>query len=158
MSSQMIRHEGNRTTGMRDLDLDGDGVIDVGTGSKNPIYAIDMGSRSSVITWYKAGFKLLWRYPFVFIGIGLFIRFVIVPIAFVAPVALLRNNPTTLTNKQAGGELEAMTNNLVVNTREIVGSTLDNTQKRQVKENEAKSDRATGSDLLPKAKVVFVEN
>lgn len=155
MAGQMMRHAGTPVTGMRDLDLDGDGIIDVGTGSKNPVYGIDMGSRSSVITWYKAGFELACRYPFVFIGIGLFIRFVIVPIAFTAPVALLRNNPTTLTNKQAGGELEAMTNNIVVNSREIIGSTLDKTQDRQIKENEDKSNRKTGEGLIPKAKVAF---
>jgi len=158
MSSKMIRHEGTRTTGMRDLDLDGDGAIDVGTGSKNPIYGIDMGSRSSVITWYKAGGKLAWRYPITFLAVGLFIRFVMIPIIFTAPVAAFRNTPTILTNKQAGGELEALTNNLVVNTRGIVGSTLDNTQNRQVKENEAKSDRKTGSDLFSNTKVTFVDN
>jgi len=156
--SQMSRHTGTPVTGMRDLDLDGDGVIDVGTGSKNPIYGIDMGSRSSVITWYKAGGKLAWRYPLTFIGIGLFIRFVMIPIIFTAPVAAFRNTPTILTNKQAGGELEALTNNLIVNTRGIVGSTLDNTQNRQVRENESKSDRKTGSDLFPKAEVRFIEN
>jgi hypothetical protein len=158
MSSQMIRHEGIRPTGMRDLDTDRDGVLDIGTSSDRPVYAIDTNTRFSIWILFKATLKVAWLYPFSFTLFCLVIRFVIYPIVVTTPVALLRNNPTTLTDKQAGGELNALVNNTVVGARGLTGSTFDAVQNRQVKENESASDRTTGSDLMPKAKVVFTSN
>lgn len=84
--------------------------------------------------------------------------FVVRPIVFTAPVALLRNNPKQLTTAEAGGELNALTNNVVVGVRGFTGTALEATQEAQIKANTENSDRRPAENLMPKAKVTFVEN
>lgn len=84
--------------------------------------------------------------------------YVIRPIIFTAPVALLRNNPKVLTEKEAGGELNALVNNTVVGVRNFTGTALDATQEAQIKANTQNSDRRPAENLVPKARVTFVEN
>jgi len=155
--SAMVRYE-NRARNMRDLDPDGDGELEVGTTSDRPRYVIDCNTRRAIWVWYKAGFKLLWFFPFAFIGTALFFNYVIRPIAFTAPIALIRNNPRPLTETEAGGELNAATNNLIVGFRSFAGTSLEAVQESQSKFNVQKSNTRHAENLIPKAKVVFVEN
>lgn len=156
MASQITRYE-NPVRNTREIDVDSDGVIDGFKSSDRPRYSVDCNRRASIWTWYKAGFKLLWFYPFSFAAIALFGWYVVRPIAFTAPVALLRNNPKVLTEKEAGGELNAATNNIVVGIRSFTGSTLESVQESQIKANEQNSDRRPADSLMPKTRVVFVE-
>jgi hypothetical protein len=155
--SNLTRYE-NRTKNMHDIDRDGDGQIEVGNTSARPVYAIDCNRRGAIWIWYKAGFKLAWFYPFAFIACFLFFNYVVRPIALTAPVALIRNNPRPLTETEAGGELNAATNNLIVGFRSVAGSGLESAQESQAKINAQKTNTRPMENLVPKAKVVFVEN
>lgn len=151
--SGITRYE-NRAKNMHDLDPDMDGKLEVGTTSDRPVYGVNCNTRFGIWIWFKAGLKLLWIYPFSMVLFLLTIRYVIYPIVTTAPVALLRNNPKVLTEKEAGGELNALINNTVVNARDIGGSVLDSAQDRQIKVNTENSDRRP--ELTPKARVTFI--
>lgn len=153
----MVPYE-NRARNMRDIDRDGDGKIEGFKTSDRPRYVIDCSSRGAIWVWYKAGFKLLWFFPFAFVGSALFFNYVVRPIAFTAPVALIRNNPRSLTEIEAGGELNAATNNVIVGFRAFTGTSLEAGQEAQAKLNAQKSNTRPAENLIPKAKVVFVEN
>lgn len=155
--SGIVRYE-NHAKNMRELDPDGDNILEVGTTSDRPVYAVNCNRRSSIITWYKSGFKLAWYYPWSFGLAFLIVWFILRPMIFTAPVALLRNNPKILTEKEAGGELNAWTNNAVVNLRGFAGASLEAVQDRQIKTNTENSDRRPAENLIPKAKVTFVDN
>ena len=157
MAGQLTRYE-NRAKNMHDLDPDGDDILEVGTSSDRPVYGINTKKRSAILTWYKAGFKLAWYYPVSFGCVFLFFWFVLRPMVLTAPVALFRSNPKILTEREAGGELAAWTNNTLVNLRGVTGTALEATQEAQIKQNTANSDRRPAENLVPKAKVVFVEN
>lgn len=155
--SGIVRYE-NQARNMRDIDRDGDGVLDVGNSGDRPVYAIDCNRRGAILVWYKAGFKLLWFFPVAFISSWLFFLYVIRPIALTAPVALIRNNPRPLTEVEAGGELNAATNNLVVGARSFLGSASEAGQEAQAKLNAQKSNTRPAENLIPKARVTFIEN
>ncbi len=155
--SGLTRYE-NRAKNMHEIDPDRDGRIEVGNTSDRPVYAIDCSRRGAIWTWYKAGFRLAWYFPFAFIGCALFFNYVIRPIALTAPVALIRNNPRPLTETEAGGELNAATNNLVVGFRAFAGSGLESAQESQARLNAQKSNERPAENLFPKARVEFVEN
>jgi hypothetical protein len=155
--SNLTRYE-NQARNTRDIDRDGDGQIDGFNSRDRPVYAIDCSRRGAIWVWYKAGFKLMWFFPFAFIGAGLFLNYVIRPIVFTAPVALIRNNPRALTETEAGGELNAATNNLVVGFRAFAGNGFESAQETQAKLNAQKSNTRPAENLIPKAKVTFVEN
>lgn len=157
MATQITRYE-NPARNMRDIDPDRDGQIDGFPTSDRPRYSIDCNTRWSIWIWFKSGFKLVWFYPISFTMFCLFMWFVVRPIVFTAPVALLRNNPKQLTTAEAGGELNALTNNLVVGVRSFTGTALEATQEAQIKANTENSDRRPAQNLIPRAKVTFVEN
>lgn len=157
MASQITRYE-NPARNMHNLDPDMDGKLEVGTTSDRPVYGVNCNRRNAIITWYQAGFKLAWYYPFSFGLAFLIVWFIFRPIVFTAPVALFRNNPKVLTEKEAGGELNAATNNFIVGVRGFAGTSLEAVQESQIKSNTQNSDRRPMENLVPKAKVVFVEN
>ncbi len=153
----IVRYE-NQARNMRDIDLDGDGKLEVGNTSDRPVYGIDCNRRSSIWIWFKSGLKLAWFYPISFALFCLTMWYVIRPIVITTPVALLRNNPKILTEKEAGGELNALVNNTVVGVRGFTGTSLEAVQESQIKANTENSDRRPAESLIPKARVVFVEN
>ena len=155
--SGMTRYE-NQVRNTRDVDIDGDGQIDGFNSRDRPRYAIDCNTRSSIWVWFKSGFKLAWFYPISFTMFCLCMWFVVRPIVFTAPVALLRNNPKQLTTAEAGGELNALTNNVVVGVRGFTGTALEATQEAQIKANTENSDRRPAANLVPKAEVRFIDN
>lgn len=155
--SNLTRYE-NQARNTRDIDRDGDGQIDGFNSRHRPVYAIDCSRRGAIWTWYKAGFRLAWYFPFAFLGCYLFFNYVIRPIVFTAPVALIRNNPRPLTEIEAGGELNAATNNLVVGARSFLGTASESAQESQAKLNAQKSNTRPAENLVPKATVQFVEN
>lgn len=155
--SNLTRYE-NQARNTRDIDRDGDGQIDGFNSRDRPVYAIDCNTRSSIWVWFKSGFKLAWFYPISFTIFCLCMWFVVRPIVFTAPVALLRNNPKQLTTAEAGGELNALTNNVVVGVRGFTGTALEATQEAQIKANTENSDRRPAANLVPKAEVRFIDN
>jgi hypothetical protein len=155
--SNLTRYE-NQARNTRDIDRDGDGQIDGFNSRDRPVYAIDCSRRGAIWVWYKAGFKLLWFFPFAFLGAGLFFNYVIRPIVLTAPVALIRNNPRPLTETEAGGELNAATNNLVVGFRAFAGSGLESAQESQARLNAQKSNERPAENLIPRAEVRFIDN
>lgn len=157
MAGQMVPYE-NRVRNMRDIDRDGDGKIEGFKTSDRPRYSVDCNTRFSIWIWFKSGLSLAWYYPVSFVIFCLCMWFVARPVIFTAPVALLRNNPKILTEKEAGGELNALTNNVVVGVRSFAGTALESAQESQIKANTQNSDRRPAENLIPKAKVVFVEN
>jgi len=155
--SNFIRYE-NRARDTHDIDRDGDGQIDGFNSRDRPVYAIDCSRRSAIWIWFKSGFKLAWFYPISFTMFCLCMWFVVRPIVFTVPVALLRNNPKRLTTTEAGGELNALTNNVVVGVRDFTGTALEATQEAEIKANTENSNTRPAENLIPKAKVTFVEN
>jgi hypothetical protein len=155
--SNLTRYE-NRARNTHDIDPDHDGKIDGFKTSDRTRYNIDCNSRWSIWIWFKSGLKLAWFYPFSFALFCLTMWYVIRPIVFTAPVALLRNNPKVLTEKEAGGEFNALVNNTVVGVRGFTGTALDATQEAQIKANTQNSDRRPAENLVPKARVEFVDN
>ena len=155
--SNLTRYE-NRTRNTHDIDPDHDGKIDGFKTSDRPRYNLDCNSRWSIWIWFKSGLKLAWFYPFSFALFCVVVWYIFRPLIFVTPVAAFRNNPKVLTEKEAGGEFNALINNTVVGVRGFAGTSLEAVQERQIKANTENSDRRPAENLIPKAKVVFVEN
>ena len=155
--SGMTRYE-NQVRNTRDVDIDGDGKVDGLPTGRAPIYALDLSKPSSVLTWGRATVAMFWWQFWAFSAFCLFGWFVLRPMALTAPVALFRSNPKILTEGEAGGELAAWTNNTLVNLRGFTGTALEATQEAQIKANTKNSDRRPAENLIPKAKVQFVEN
>jgi hypothetical protein len=157
MSSNLSRYE-NQVRNTRDVDIDGDGKVDGLPTGRAPIYALDLSKPSSVLTWGRATVAMFWWQFWAFSAFCLFGWFVLRPMALTAPVALFRNNPKILTEREAGSEIGAWTNNTLVGLRGLAGTTLEATQEAQIKQNSANGDRRPAENLVPKAKVQFVDN
>jgi hypothetical protein len=153
--SNLTRYE-NRARNTHDIDPDHDGKIDGFNTGDRPVYAVNCNTRSGIWVWFKSGFKLLWFYPFSFSLFCIVVWFIFRPLVFVTPVAAFRNNPKILTEKEAGGEFNALINNTVVGVRGFAGASLEAVQERQIKANTENAERRP--DLVTKAKVVFVDN
>ncbi len=153
MSRQLARYE-NQVSGTRDID--GDHRVDgLGTGGA-PVYELDLNKTTAVIGYGQLTLSMLRHQPIAFIAGVLFFFFVIAPIALTAPVALFTNKPMVLTKTQAGGSLEAHTNNLTIGFRSILGSVTEGVQTNQIKTNTGNADKKPSENLIPRAKVVFV--
>jgi hypothetical protein len=153
MSRQLTRYE-NQVSGTRDID--GDHRVDGRRTSGAPVYELDLSKATAVIGYGRLTLSMLRWLPAWFIGGLLFFFFVIVPIALTAPIALFTNKPMVLTKTQAGGSLEAHTNNLTIGFRSILGSVSEGVQANQIKTNTGNADKKPSENLIPKAKVVFV--
>lgn len=155
--SKIVRYE-NQARNTRDIDRDDDGRVDGFNTSRPPVYALDLSKPSSVLTWGRATVAMFWWQFWAFSAFCLFGWFVLRPMALTAPVALFRSNPKILTEREAGGELAAWTNNTLVNLRGFTGTALEATQEAQIKANTENSDRRPAESLIPKAKVTFVDD
>jgi hypothetical protein len=154
MSRQLTRYE-NQVSGTRDID--GDHRVDGRRTSGAPVYELDLNKATAVIGYWQLTLSMLRWLPVWFIGGLLFVGYVVIPIITTAPVALFTNKPMTLTEKEAGGDLKAHTNNLTVGFRSFLGSATESIQARQIQANNtADSSRKPSGDLILKSKVVFV--
>lgn len=153
--TRIIRYE-NQVQGTRDRD--GDHIADGGNSSDAPTYEISVARKSAVIGWGQLTLSLLRWQPIAFICFILFLGYVVKPIVFTVPVALFTNKPVVLTEKEAGGELNAAANNFTVGVRTFIGSAAEGVQTQQVKANAGKGDSRPAEDFVPKATVVFAEN
>ena len=153
--TKIIRYD-NPVQGTRDID--GDNIVDGGLSSRAPTYNIDCNNKSAVVGYGRLTLSLI-RWQFVaFTCLALFIWFVLRPIVFTVPVAFFTNKPRVLTEKEAGGELNAASNNFTVGVRTLLGSAAEGIQEQQVKSNVGNGDRRPAENFLPKATVVFAEN
>ena len=152
--TQIIRYA-NPVQGTRDVD--GDNIVDGRKSSSAPIYEIDLSKATSVFGYGRLTLSMLrWQF-FAFVCFCLFIYYVVRPVLTTAPIALFTNKPVILTEKEAGGELNAASNNLTVGFRTFLGSAAEGVQSSQVKANVGKGDRRPAENFLPKATVVFAE-
>ena len=152
---QIIRYA-NPVQGTRDRD--GDNIVDGKNSSNAPIYEIDCSKATSVFGYGRLTLSLLkWQF-FAFVCFCLFMYYVVRPILTTAPIALFTNKPVVLTEKEAGGELNAASNNLTVGFRTFLGGAAEGVQSSQIKSNAGKGDRRPGENFVPKATVVFAEN
>ncbi len=153
--SGMVRYA-NPVQGERDRD--GDHIVDGRNSSSAPIYEIDLSKATSVFGYGRLTLSML-RWQFIaFSCFTLFVWFVLRPIVFTAPVALFTNKPRVLTEKEAGSELGAATNNFTVGVRTFLGSAAEGVQERQIKDSEGKGDRRPAEGFIPKTTVVFTKN
>ena len=156
--SGLTRYE-NQVRNTRDVgDIDGDHIVDGRKSSGAPVYQLDLSKPTAVIGYFQLTLSMLRWLPVWFIGGWLFVQYVILPIVMTAPVALFTNKPTTLTKTQAGGSLEANTNNITIGFRSILGSVTEGIQSNQIKTNTGSADKKPSENLVPRARVEFVNN
>ena len=152
--SHIVRYS-NQVQGTRDRD--GDHIADGGNSSAAPIYEIDLSTPYAVIGYGRLTLSMFRWLPLWFLAGWLFVQYVLVPIVVTAPVALFTNKPVVLTDKEAGGDLKANTNNITVGFRSFLGSAAEGVQSNQIKTNSGNADKKPSESLIPKAKVVFLE-
>ena len=154
-----LTHYENQVRGTRTRrDIDGDHIVDGRKSSGAPIYEIDLSKPTAVIGYFQLTLSMLRWLPIWFIGGWLFVQYVLVPIVLTAPVALFTNKPVTLTKTEAGGGLEANTNNITIGFRSVLGSLTEGIQTNQIKTNTGKANEKPSENLVPRAEVRFIEN
>jgi hypothetical protein len=156
--SNLTRYENQARNTHSVGDIDGDHIVDGRKSSGAPIYQLDLSKPTAVIGYFQLTLSMLRWLPIWFIGGWLFVQYVIVPIILTAPVALFTNKPVALTKTQAGGNLEANTNNLTIGFRSLLGSLTEGIQANQIKTNTGSADQKPSENLVPKARVEFVDN
>ena len=112
--SNLTRYENQARNTHSVEDIDGDHIVDGRRSSGAPVYQLDLSKPTAVIGYFQLTLSMLRWLPLWFIGGWLFVQYVIIPIALTAPVALFTNKPVTLTKTEAGGSLEANTNNITI--------------------------------------------
>ena len=152
--SHIVRYS-NQVQGTRDRD--GDHIAEGGNSSAAPTYEINLAKKTAVIGWGQLTLSMIRWQPVAFICGLLFLYYIVIPILVTAPVALFTNKPMVLTEKEAGGDLKAHTNNLTVGFRSFLGSAAEGVQANQIKTNSGNADKKPSESLIPKAKVVFLE-
>ena len=156
--SNLARYENQARNTHNVGDIDGDHIVDGRKSSGAPIYQLDLSKPTAVIGYFQLTLSMLRWLPLWFIGAWLFVQYVIIPIALTAPVALFTNKPVTLTKTEAGGSLEANTNNITIGFRSILGTVSESVQTNQIKTNTMAADQKPSENLIPKAKVQFVDD
>lgn len=156
--SNLTRYENQVHSTRTRGDIDGDHIVDGRKSSGAPVYELDLSKPTAVIGYFQLTLSMLRWLPVWFIGGWLFVQYVLIPIALTAPVALFTNKPVVLTKTEAGGSLEANTNNITVGFRSILGSVTEGIQTNQIKANTGKANEKPSENLVPKARVEFVEN
>ena len=126
--------DGARVYGTRELDVDGDKIID-GLGSRKKVYAIDPDDRMA--GWHGIRAILSWtrRHPLIAVLSFLGVFFVAIPTATTSVYTMFRANPRYLTVGEAGGELPSAVNNFLVGARNTVGVGLDAAHEATIERN-----------------------